>query len=169
VRVNIPKQEGQAMRSTRIKLAIGVVSVVASTLMTVSPAIASPLTSGGGTLQLGPPALIWEKALGNKLVTYEDGSLGFAGSIAGTGTIYVLALVSPAGSETFVAHWSALATVNGRSGVLNMTLDGTDNGTYSGNLVAHGTGHLAGVVGEGSFIGQDATGAGTYTLRYVDR
>jgi hypothetical protein len=130
--------------------------------------MASSVSSGGGTLQLGPPTLIWEQALGSKLVTYEDGSLGFTGTIAGTGTIDVLALVSPTGSETFVAHWSALATVDGKTGLLNVTLDGTDNGTYSGSLVAYGTGQLAGVVGEGRFTGQDATGAGTYTLSYVD-
>jgi hypothetical protein len=156
------------MRFTRKTVALGILSVAVITVATVSPAMASTDSSGGGTLQLGPPTLIWEQALGSKLVTYEDGSLGFTGTIAGTGTIYVLALVSSTGAETFVAHWSALATVDGRSGVLNITLDGTDNGTYSGTLVAHGTGQLAGVVGEGRFTGQDATGAGTYTLSYVD-
>jgi hypothetical protein len=131
--------------------------------------MASPLTSGGGTLELGPPTLIWEKTVGNQLVTDEYGSLSFAGTISATGTITVLALVSPAGTETFIAQWSAVATVDGRTGLLNMTLDGTDNGTYSGSLIAYGTGNLAGVVGEGHFTGQDATGAGTYTLRYLRR
>jgi hypothetical protein len=157
------------MRSPGCTFAIGVLSVAVITVATVSPAMAAPgASSGGGTLQLGPPTLIWEKALGTKLVTYEDGSLGFTGTIAGTGTIDVLALVSSTGAETFVAHWSALVTVDGRSGLLNITLDGTDNGTYSGTLVAHGAGRLAGVVGAGHFTGQDATGAGTYTLTYVD-
>jgi hypothetical protein len=156
------------MRFTRKTVAIGVLSVAVITAATVSPAMASSLRSGGGTLQLGPPTLIWEQALGSKLVTYEDGSLGFTGTIAGTGTIDVLALVSSTGAETFVAHWSALATVDGRTGLLNITLDGTDNGTYSGALVAYGTGQLAGVVGEGRFTGKDATGAGTYTLSYTD-
>jgi Protein of unknown function (DUF3224) len=157
------------MRSPRSIFAVGVFSLAAVGVATVSPAMASTLSSGSGTLQLGPPTLIWEKALGNKLVTYEDGSLGFAGTVTGTGTIDVLAVVSPAGSETFVAQWSAVATMNGRTGLLNMALNGTDNGTYSGNLVAYGTGNLAGVVGEGHFSGQDATGAGTYTLKYLDR
>ncbi|HEX3803471.1 MAG TPA: DUF3224 domain-containing protein [Solirubrobacteraceae bacterium] len=127
-----------------------------------------PVT-GGGTLELGPPTLIWEHSLGSSLITDEYGSLSFAGTIAGAGTINVLALVSPAGTEKFVAQWSAVATVDGRTGVLDMSLDGTDNGTYSGNLVAYGTGQLAGIVGQGQFTGQDATGAGTYTLKYVDR
>jgi Protein of unknown function (DUF3224) len=156
------------MRFTRKAAVIGALSFVVITAATVSPAMASSVSSGGGTLQLGPPTLIWEEAVGSKLVTYEDGSLGFTGTIAGTGTIYVLAVVSSTGAETFVAHWSAVATVDGRSGLLNITLDGTDNGTYSGTLVAHGTGQLAGVVGKGQFTGQDATGAGTYTLSYVD-
>jgi Protein of unknown function (DUF3224) len=157
------------MRHHRISFAVGVVSLAVVSVATVSPAMASTLSSGGGTLELGPPTLIWEKTVGSKLLTDEDGSLSFAGTIAGTGTIDVLALVSPAGSETFVAQWSAVATVDGRTGLLIMTLNGTDNGTYSGNLVAYGTGNLAGVVGEGHFTGQDATGAGTYTLRYVRR
>jgi hypothetical protein len=156
------------MRFTRSAVAIGVLSVAMITAATVSPAMASGVSSGSGTLQLGPPTLIWEQVLGSKLVTYEDGSLGFTGTIAGTGTIDVLALVSSTGAETFVAHWSTLATVDGRTGLLNITLDGTDNGTYSGTLVAYGTGQLAGVVGEGRFTGQDATGAGTYTLSYTD-
>jgi hypothetical protein len=157
------------MRSPYGRLAIGVLSAAAITVATVSPAMASTVSSGGGTLQLGPPTLIWEQGLGSDLLTYEDGTLGFAGTIAGTGTIDVLAVVSPTGSETFVAKWSALATVDGRSGLLNISLDGTDNGTYSGTLSAHGTGMLAGVVGEGRFTGQDASGGGTYTLTYVDR
>jgi len=156
------------MRGPGSTFAIGILSIAVITVATVSPATASTVSSGGGTLQLGPPTLIWEHALGRDLVTYEDGSLGFAGTLAGTGTIDVLALVSSTGSETFVAHWSALATVDGRSGLLNITLDGTDDGTYSGTLVAYGTGSLAGVVGQGRFTGQDATGAGTYTLSYVD-
>jgi hypothetical protein len=157
------------MRHPRSTFAVGVLSLAVVTVATVSPAMGSTLSSGGGTLQLGPPTLIWEKTVGNHLLTDEDGSLSFAGTIAATGTIDVLALVSPAGTETFVAQWSAVATVDGRSGLLNMTLNGTDNGTYSGNLIAYGTGNLAGVVGEGHFSGQDATGAGTYTLRYVHR
>jgi hypothetical protein len=156
------------MRGLASTFAIGMLSVAVIAAATVSPAIASTRSSGGGTLQLGPPTLIWEQALGSSLLTYEDGSLGFAATIAGTGTIDVLAVVSPTGAETFVAQWSALATVDGRSGLLKMSLDGTDNGTYSGTLVAYGTGSLAGFVGEGRFTGQDATGAGTYTLTYVD-
>jgi hypothetical protein len=157
------------MRFMRRTVAIGVLSVAVITAATASPALASGVSSGGGTLQLGPPTLIWEHSFGGNLVTYEDGSLGFTGTIAGTGTIDVLALVGSTGSERFVAHWSALATVDGRSGLLNISFDGTDNGTYGGTLVAYGTGQLSGVIGEGSFTGQDATGAGTYTLRYVDR
>jgi len=157
------------MRFTRRMVAIGVLSGALITAASVSSAIASSLSSGGGTLQLGPPTLIWEKGSGSRLITYEDGSLVFTGTIAGAGTIDVLAVVSPTGAEKLVAHWSAIATVDGRTGVLNITFDGVDNGTFSGTLFAHGMGGLAGVTAEGSFTGQDATGAGTYTLRYVDR
>jgi hypothetical protein len=147
---------------------LGALLVALITITVASPAVAATVSSGAGTLALGPPTLIWAKALGSDLITYEDGSLGFAGTIAGSGTIDVLALVSPSGSETFVARWSAIASIDGRSGLLNVSLYGTDNGTYSGTLSAYGTGGLTGVIGEGRFTGQDATGAGTYTLRYVD-
>ena len=90
----------------------------------------------------------------------------FSGTIDGTGTLNVLALVSPTGSETFVADWSAPATVDGTSGGLQLAVLGRDNGTFSGTFLARGTGGLAGLVGQGSFSGQDATGAGTYTFRY---
>lgn len=156
------------MRSPLSTLAIGILVVAAAMVTATSPSIASTVSSGGGTLELGPPTPIWEHAIGSELLTYEDGSLGFGGTIAGSGTIYVLAVVSANGTETFVAHWSAVATVDGQSGVVNISLDGTDNGTYSGGMVAYGTGKLAGFVGEGRFTGQDATGAGTYTLSYVE-
>jgi hypothetical protein len=155
------------MRSPYSRLAVGALSVAVITVAAVSPAMASTVASGGGTLQLGPPSLIWEHALGSELLTYEGGSLAFTGTVAGTGTIDVLAVVSTTGSETFVAHWSAPATVDGKTGLLNISFDGTDNGTYSGTLFAYGTGQLTGVVGSGHFSGLDATGAGTYTFTYV--
>jgi hypothetical protein len=158
------------MRSARSRVTVGVLSVAVVTLgVAVPSASASTLATGGGTLELGPPTLIWEQTLGNRLITDEYGSLSFAGSIAGTGTITVLADVSPQGTETFVAQWSAEATVDGRTGVVDMSLDGTDNGTYSGDLIACGTGRLAGFVGTGHYTGQDTTGAGTYTLKYLER
>jgi hypothetical protein len=157
------------MRSARSRITVGVLSVAVVALAAASSASASTVQTGGGTLELGPPTLIWEHALGNQLITDEYGSLSFAGTIAGAGTITVLADVSPAGTETFVAQWSAVATVDGRTGTLDMSLDGTDNGTFSGDLFAYGTGKLAGVIGTGHYSGQDATGAGTYTLKYTDR
>ena len=155
------------MRPPHSRLAVGALSVAVITVAGVSPAMASTVASGGGTLQLGPPSPIWEHAFGSELLTYEDGSLAFTGTVAGTGTIDVLAVVSTTGSETFVAHWSAPATIDGKTGLLNISFDGTDNGTYSGTLFAYGTGKLTGFVGNGRFSGQDATGAGTYTLTYV--
>ena len=155
------------MRPPCSRLAVGALSVAVITVAAASPAMASTVASGGGTLQLGPPSLIWEHAFGSELLTYEGGSLAFTGTIAGTGTIDVLAVVSTTGSETFVSNWSAPATVDGKTGLLNISFDGTDNGTYSGTLFAYGTGKLAGVVGNGRFSGLDATGAGTYTLTYV--
>ena len=57
-------------------------------------------------------------------------------------------------------------TVNGTSGELDLAVFGRDNGVFSGTFFARGTGGLAGLVGQGSFSGQDATGMGTYTFHY---
>ena len=165
------------MRSLVTRLSLGFVLVAAMLFAAVPAALASNGYGGGGggggtvqvgsgTVQLGPPTLIWEKALGKSLIRQEAGSMTFSGTIDGTGTLNVLALVSPTGSETFVADWSAPATVDGTSGGLQLAVLGRDNGTFSGTFLARGTGGLAGLVGQGSFSGQDATGAGTYTFRY---
>lgn len=156
------------MRSVGSRLSVGVLSVTAMLFAVVPSALASKPEAGGGTVQLGPPTLISEKTLGKDLITAEEGSLTFAGTIAGAGTLDVLAHVSPAGTETFVAHWTAPATVDGTSGVLELVaVDGRDDGTtYSGTILARGAGGLAGLVGHGRFSGQDATGAGTYTFSY---
>lgn len=135
----------------------------------VASASGLPAThSGGGTLSLGPPTLIWERTVGNHTITLEDGSLSFQGTILGAGTITVLAVVHPTTGETFVAKWSAPATIDGRSGALTIRAEGTDNGTFSSRFVADGSGGLARFHGEGQLTGQDATGQGTYTVTYVD-
>jgi hypothetical protein len=152
---------------------VGFLSVVATLFAVVPSALASNVGVGndtvvGGTVQLGPPTLQWEKTVGKDLIRQEDGSLTFTGTIIGGGTLDVLAHVSPAGKETFVAHWTAPATVDGTSGTLDLTVHGRDDGTFSGTILARGSGGLAGLVGQGRFTGQDATGAGTYTFHYTE-
>jgi hypothetical protein len=161
------------MRCVRRRILVGLVLVAAMLFAAAPSALASnahwgggTVGTGSGTVQLGPPTLIWEKAIGRSLIRQEAGSMAFSGIITGTGTLNVLALVSPAGNENFVASWSAPATVNGVSGCLQLSVLGSDNGVFSGNFIARGTGGLAGLIGQGSFSGQDATGAGTYTFRY---
>jgi hypothetical protein len=157
------------MRSQASRFALGVLAAAAATLLAGAPgALASEFQSGGGSVQLGPPTLIWSKTFGNTTVTDEDGLLGFTGAIAGAGTINVLAVVHPTGGENFVGRWSAPATANGRSGTVTVRFLGTDNGTFSGTLFAIGSKGLAGFVAEGQFSGQDATGQGTYTINCVN-
>jgi hypothetical protein len=156
------------LRSQASRFTVGVLAVAVMLLAGAPGALASGLQSGGGSVQLGPPTLIWSTTFGNTTITDEDGFLGFAGTFAGTGTVNVLAVVHPTGGENFVGKWSAPATVNGRSGPVTVRLFGTDNGTFSGTLVAIGSKGLAGFVAEGQFSGQDATGEGTYTISYVN-
>jgi hypothetical protein len=157
------------MRSVGSRLLIGALSVTA-TLFAVGPsALASkPGGSGGGTVQLGPPTLISETMTGKVVIEEQQGSLTFTGTIVGTGTLDVIARISPAGKETLKAEWTAPVTVDGTSGVLDLTpVRGRDDGImFSGTFVARGSGGLAGLVGQGKFSGQDATGAGTYTFHY---
>lgn len=158
------------MRSVGSRLLVGVIAVSATLFASAPSALAwnsgGGGGTGGGTVQLGPPTLVWQATIGKYLIRQQDGSLTFTGTIAGTGSLDVLALVSPAGNETFVGDWSAPATVNGTSGGLQLKVFGRDNGVFSGTFFARGTGGLAGLVGQGSFSGQDATGAGTYTFHY---
>jgi hypothetical protein len=155
------------MRRVSSRLLVGFLSVMAVLIAMAPSASASNIQVGTGTVQLGPPTLVWEKMVGDYLIRAEDGSLTFTGTIAGTGTLHVLALVRPDGSEVFIGSWAAPVTVNGISGTLELAVRGSDNGVFSGTFFAHGTGGLAGLVGVGQFSGQDATGAGTYTFHYI--
>lgn len=178
------------MRFVGSRLSIGLLSVTATVFAVVPPALAGDPVAGdgtaqldpstldasalagnpvfgGGTVQLGPPTVVSERMTGKVLVTEQVGSLTFAGTITGTGTLDVLARLSPAGKETFSGQWSAPVTLqDGRSGTLTLAVNGRDNGTFSGTFVARGSGELANLVGQGKFSGQDATGAGTYTFHY---
>jgi len=129
---------------------------------------ASHFQSGGGSVQLGPPTTLWEKTFGSTTVNDQEGFLGFAGTIAGNGTINVLTIIGPTGPEHNIGLWSAPAIVNGQNGTVTVRLLGTDDGTtFSGTLFATGSHGLGGFVGEGRFSGMDMTGSGSYTLNYV--
>jgi len=154
------------MRFVGSRLSIGFLSVAATVFAVVPSALASPPGADAGTVQLGPPTVLSETMTGKVVVSEQVGSLTFTGTITGTGMLNVLARLSPAGKETFSAQWSAPVTVDGISGTLDLAVHGRDNGTFSGTFVARGSGGLAGLVGQGRFSGQDATGAGTYTFHY---
>jgi type II secretory pathway pseudopilin PulG len=156
------------MRSQAHRFTLGMLATAVMLLAGAPGALASGFQSGGGSVQLGPPTLIWSKTVGNTTITDEDGFLGFTGTIAGTGTITVLAVVHPIGGENFVGNWSAPASVNGRTGTVTVRFLGTDNGTFSGTLLATGSKGLAGFFAEGQFSGDDATGLGTYTINCID-
>lgn len=44
---------------------------------------------------------------------------------------------------------------------------GTDNGEYQADFVVSGSGGLARLHGSGTYSGQDQSGLGSYTIRYV--
>jgi hypothetical protein len=155
------------MRFVGSRLSIGFVSVAAAAFAAVPSALASPPGADAGTVQLGPPTVISETMTGKVVVSEQVGSLTFTGTITGTGTLEVLSRLSPAGKETFSGGWTAPVTLaDGRSGTLSLAVHGRDNGTFSGTFVARGSDGLDGLVGQGKFSGQDATGAGTYTFHY---
>lgn len=74
------------------------------------------------------------------MITYEDGSLALSGTIAGAGDARCSSRREFDGHGEFIAQWSAVATLMAGAVCFNVLFDGTDNGTYSGTLVAHGTG-----------------------------
>jgi hypothetical protein len=132
-------------------------------------AIATPaVQSGAGTLSLSPPTLLSARIAGTNFISTQSGTLSLDGAIAGTGTITVGAVDHTAIGETLTATWSAPATVDARSGVVNIHFEGKDNGTFRGTFTADGSAGLEGFHGQGRFSGSDATGQGSYTLSYVN-
>ncbi len=135
-----------------------------------SPALAaSAVTHGSGTFTLSPPTLLAPPTFaGANVIAVEAGTLSFSGAIQAGGTLVVRGVDHQAIGETFTGTWSAPAVVDGRSGVLDLRFEGTDNGVFSGSVTAQGTGGLQGLRGQGVFSGQDVAGGGGYTLDYVD-
>jgi hypothetical protein len=152
-----------------MRVLFGAGAVLAATLVLAVPAAEAHQPLGGsGTLHLFPPsALLFSEPLGQDTLATESGTLAFTGgTIVGSGTITVTAVVSATG-EKLVATWSAPATVSGRSGTLRFLFAGTDNGQYNVSFLLYGSGGLAGLTGSGTASGQDASGLGTYTLTYT--
>ena len=91
------------MRFVGSRLLVGLVAVTAALFAAVPSALASNASGGGGrgggmgggTVQLGPPTLVWQAMIGKSLIRQENGSLTFTGTIAGSGSLDVLAFVNP--------------------------------------------------------------------------
>jgi hypothetical protein len=149
-------------------ITLGMLAAAVMLLASAPAALASHFQSGGGSVQLGPPTTLWEKTFGSTTINDQEGSLGFAGTLAGNGTINVLTIIGPTGPEHNIGLWSAPAIVHRQSGTVTVRLLGTDDGTtFSGTLFATGSHGLRGFFGEGQFSGMDMTGSGSYTLNYV--
>lgn len=152
-----------------LRCGMGLTEATVVLLTAASGAFASPAVQlGSGTLNLSPPsALLSLRVAGTNTLVTESGSLSFVGAILGAGSITVMAVDHAAVGETFTARWSAPATVDGRSGTLTLHFVGKDNGAFSGSFTADGSDGLDGLHGHGQFSGSDATGQGSYTLKYV--
>jgi hypothetical protein len=150
--------------------AVAAVAATAAGLVLMSgQALAAPAVQhASGQLYLSPPQQVLSyKQVGNLAFGVEAGQLDFSGEITADGTITVSAVITQNNGEYYTAQWSAPATVDGRTGTLNMTAIGTDNGEYQGDMVITGSGGLAGFKGVGSFSGEDASGLGTYNVTYT--
>jgi hypothetical protein len=157
------------MHMTR-RLGSAVTAVAGCLALGGSPALAaSAVTHGSGTFTLSPPTLLAPPTFaGTNVIAVEAGTLSFAGAIDASGTLVVRGVDHQAIGETFTGTWSAPAAVDGRTGVLDLRFEGTDNGVFSGTVTAQGTGGLQGLHGHGVFSGQDVAGGGVYSLDYVD-
>lgn len=160
------KRSSQRMRLAAATLAAMCIAV--PLVLVGAPSALADVQSGSGTLYLAPPsALLFSKQIGQDTIAAESGTFAFTGgTILGTGTVTVTALVTPTG-ESFVAYWTAPATVAGQSGTLAVYFDGTDNGVFSGQFLVVGSGGLAGLIGHGAYSGEDHPGTGTYTITYT--
>ena len=147
-------------------------AAASAAIAAASPAAAEAAqTSTSGSLQLGPPTLVWQHSMGPVTVDEQQGTAWFSGGIdsgAAGGTLTIIETIFPDGRVTDVGTWTGGATVGGVTGELTLDLRGGDDGTAAtGTFIARGSGALAGLRGKGTYTDSDTTGAGSYTLSYV--
>lgn len=149
--------------------ALALIAVVAAAIGLAQAALATaPVTGTGAFTPAGPPTtLSTRSADGNTIVTQRQ-TFTDTGVETGTEIDAVTFVFHPDGTFNFKADVAFTGTVAGRSGTLAQRFEGTgDATTFHGQIeTLSGTGGLANLRGQGTFVGSSTTGSGTYTFNY---
>ncbi len=139
-----------------------------SAAILVAPAADSqPVAASGTLLAAGPPTITSVRvAGGNTILTRVDPIL-VTGDLTGTAILESRFVIHPDGSFTFRTVESFTGTFAGQSGTLVFLNVGRGAGTsFEGHtIILSGTAGLANLRGGGTFAGDIATGAATYSVR----
>jgi hypothetical protein len=149
--------------------ALALIAVAGAAIGLALPALATaPATGTGAFTPAGPPTtLSTRSADGNTIVTQRQTFID-TGVQTGTEVDTITFVFHPDGTLNLKADVAFTGTVAGRSGSLMQRFEGTgDAATFHGQIqTLSGTGNLANLRAQGTFVGSTTTGAGTYTLHY---
>jgi Protein of unknown function (DUF3224) len=150
----------------------GVLALAAASLATIglaSTALATaPATGTGGFAPAGPPVTISSRSADGNTIVTQIQKFNDTGVISGTETDTVTFTFQADGTFILRADVAFTGTVAGRPGMLIQRFQGTGNPvSFQGQLeTLSGTGDLANLHGEGTFVGSSTTGVGTYVFHY---
>jgi hypothetical protein len=151
------------------RAALALAAAMLATVGLASAALATtPATGAGAFVPAGPPTTLSTRtADGNTIITQVQKYID-TGLLTGTEIDTVTFTFHPNGTFNFRADVAYTGTVAGRPGTLSQHFEGTGDATsFHGQIqTVSGTGALANLHGQGTFVGSSITGAGTYSFRY---
>ena len=140
-----------------------------ATIGLASTAFASaPATGTGGFTPAGPPVTISTRSADGNTIVTQIQQFTDTGVISGTETDTVTFTFHADGTFTLRADVAFTGTVAGVPGTLTQRFQGTGNPvSFQGQIeTLGGTGELANLHGQGTFVGSSTTGVGTYVFHY---
>ncbi len=145
-------------------VALVLLDVVSLVLIHVAEATES--IEGSGTSTRVSSVLVWSKTTDDGTLRMVHNTWILQGTLAGTLETDVLVFVDPTGLAEFTETGTFTGTINGASGTLARTGEGTGmGGAFQIEFeLFNGTGGLANVEGEGTSQVQIPPGVGSYSV-----
>jgi hypothetical protein len=150
----------------------GILALAATSFATIglaSTALATaPATGTGGFAPAGPPVTISSRSADGNTIITQIQTFNDTGVISGTETDKVTFTFHADGTFNLRADVAFTGTVAGRPGTLTQRFQGTGTpASFQGQIeTLSGTGDLANLHGQGTFVGSPTTGVGTYVFNY---
>lgn len=165
---------GEGGSAVRVRMLAGrallglLVALLAAMGLAPAALATTPATGTGAFVPAGPPTTLSTRtADGNTIVTQIQ-AFTDTGLLTGTEIDTITFTFHPNGSFNLRAEVAFSGTVAGRQGTLSQRFEGTGDATsFHGRIqTVSGTGALANLHAQGSFVGSSITGAGTYSFQY---